>query len=156
MTMIRALRITPALPRSHYIHGKATAVRIASATVTASPPTSHTAACRRFGSHDDSDYLTGTVKFYLRDRLYGFIVPDDPLLAKTNELWCHRTGIVSSKTFDESPSRPYLRNKERVKFRVQASDKKTPVAVDIVFENGRPVPLFRTKCVLLRSDCVGR
>jgi cold shock CspA family protein len=94
------------------------------------------------------DYLTGTVKFYLRDRLFGFIIPDDPLLAKTNELWCHRTSIKSDRSFEESPSRPYLRNKERVKFRIQApteEERDTPVAIDIVFENGRQVPLFRKK-----------
>ncbi|KAG7345902.1 cold-shock DNA-binding domain protein [Nitzschia inconspicua] len=96
---------------------------------------------------DDGPYLTGTVKFYLRNKLYGFIIPDDPLAANGhNEVWFHRTNIQSPHSFDEFPSRPYLMKQERVKFRLQPGNGTTsqsPTAFDITFENGRTVPLFR-------------
>jgi cold shock CspA family protein len=96
----------------------------------------------------NATYLTGNVKFYLRDRLYGFIIPDDPLAAGGhNELWFHRTNIQSPHSFDEFPSRPYLVKHERVKFRVEdkGGDAPNATATDITFENGRQVPLFRKK-----------
>jgi cold shock CspA family protein len=114
-------------------------------------------------SSDDDDaaqqpYLTGTVKFYTRTKLYGFIVPDDPLAAGgNNEVWFHRTGIQSPYSFEKSPARPYLNKHERVKFRLEQplsatdpsneenDDKKSATAIDIIFENGRQVPLYRKK-----------
>jgi cold shock CspA family protein len=129
--------------------------------------------------HDDDDvddtnqlvqqpYLTGTIKFYLREKLYGFIIPDDPMAAGGNaEVWFHRSGIQSPLSFQESPTRPYLRQRERVKFRLQPREssgnadttaevdadgkkeenirKQNATAVDVIFENGSEVPLFRQK-----------
>jgi cold shock CspA family protein len=106
--------------------------------------------------HPHLPYITGTVKFYLRDKLYGFIIPDDPMeIGGHNEVWFHRSGIQSSYSYQESPARPYLRQRERVKFRLlprepvaenqETNGKLSATAVDIVYENGRLVPLFRQK-----------
>jgi cold shock CspA family protein len=95
----------------------------------------------------DSEFVTGTVKFYLRDRLFGFITADDPLKAGAAEIWVHRTSIDCPHSFEEFPNRPYLYKNERVKFRVVPAEgeTQTPKAIDLRFENGRQVPLFRKK-----------
>jgi len=119
---------------------------------------------------DDGTYLTGTVKFYLRNRLFGFIIPDDPLVAGP-EVWVHRTSIQTPYSFEEFPNRPYLQKNERVKFQIEYDDgnsddnknnnddvigsssgdstgehserENKPKAVNVMFENGRQIPLFR-------------
>lgn len=91
---------------------------------------------------DGKEYQTGTVKFYLRDKAYGFIVPDDG--SPSDEIWVHRTSLDTPHSAEEFPTRPYLQRHERVKFRVeQAAAGESNKAVDVLFENGRQVPLFR-------------
>lgn len=52
-----------------------------------------------------SGYLTGTVKFYIRSKGYGFIVPDDPLSVPHSapEVWVHRTSLDTPHLADEYP-----------------------------------------------------
>lgn len=100
-------------------------------------------AQRNFAS-DSSGYAHGTVKFYLRDKAYGFIIADDPIQG-ASELWVHRSSFDTEHSPEQYPTRPYLLKNERVKFRVEeaADSSQSHKAIDVVFENGRQVPLFR-------------
>lgn len=94
--------------------------------------------------NSSDDFLTGTVKFYIRKKAYGFIIPDDPAEAGTSEIWVHRTSIDTPHSGEEYPTRPYLYKDERVKFRVEFEEEgRTPKAMNLMFENGKEVPLFR-------------
>ncbi len=93
------------------------------------------------GTSSSDDFQTGKVKFYLRSKAYGFIIPDDN---PSTELWMHRTSIDTPHPVEEFPTRPYLLKGESVRFRVQPSSKgHTDEAVDVRFENGRQIPLYR-------------
>jgi cold shock CspA family protein len=95
-------------------------------------------------SSSDEQHLTGLVKFFIRKSAYGFIIPDDPTAAGAEEIWVHRTSFDSPHSTDEFPTRPYLYKNERVKFRiVMDGEGRTPKAMDLTFENGKLVPLFR-------------
>lgn len=99
---------------------------------------------RTFSSDDSSsvgELQSGTVKFYLRSKAYGFIVPDsDP----TSEIWVHRTSIDTPHSVEEFPTRPYLMKGESVKFRVEPGPQgQADKAVDVRFLNGRQIPLYR-------------
>jgi cold shock CspA family protein len=101
----------------------------------------HCRCVRPFSSEEDGDYFTGKVKFYLRDKAYGFIVPDENAM---DEVWVHRTSLDTPHSPDEFPTRPYLQKDERVKFRMEeAAVGQSSKAIDVLFENGRQVPLFR-------------
>eukprot|EP00980_Cylindrotheca_fusiformis_P015013 scaffold4127_cov126-Cylindrotheca_fusiformis.AAC.9 len=94
---------------------------------------------------DDDDYFLGSVKFFIRNKSYGFIIPDDPASAGASEIWVHRTSIDSpNHSSDEYPTRPYLYKNERVKFRIEMDQEgRRPKAANLKFENGKLVPLFR-------------
>ena len=94
---------------------------------------------RHFSSEDE--YLTGTVKFYIKNKAYGFIISDrDP----SEEIWVHRKAIDTPHPTEEFPNRPYLLKDERVRFRVEPGEPgKPPKAVGLQFENGSQIPLFR-------------
>jgi cold shock CspA family protein len=105
-------------------------------------------SARHFSNSDD--FFTGSVKFYVRGKAYGFLIPDDPskVPGGATEIWAHRTSFDTPHSADEFGTRPYLYKGERVKFRIQpetrdgdkvAHDK----AIDLRFEDGRQVPLFR-------------
>ncbi|KAL3938866.1 MAG: hypothetical protein SGBAC_006305 [Bacillariaceae sp.] len=92
----------------------------------------------------NNDFLTGTVKFFIRKKAYGFVIPDDPAEAGSSEVWVHRTSIDTPHSGEEYPTRPYLYKDERVKFRVEFDEEgRTPKATNLTFENGKEVPLFR-------------
>lgn len=98
---------------------------------------------RCFSSSDattDGEFRTGKVKFYLRDKAYGFIIPDDN---PSTELWVHRTSLDTPHSPDEFPTRPYLLRDEHVKFRVDRVHGQTDKAVQVRFANGREIPLYR-------------
>ena len=89
---------------------------------------------------------TGTVKFYLRNKAYGFIVPDDPQsVGHSGEVWVHRTSFDTPHDPLDFPTRPYLLKNERVRFQIAPAndDGQTDKAIRLVFENGREVPLYR-------------
>ncbi|CAJ1964608.1 unnamed protein product [Cylindrotheca closterium] len=105
---------------------------------------STTSSCVSYFSTETDGFLTGTVKFFIRKKAYGFLIPDDPVEAGSSEVWVHRTSIDSPHSSDEYPTRPYLYKDERVKFRVEFDEEgRTPKATELTFENGKAVPLFR-------------
>lgn len=121
--------------------------------------------------NNDKKYITGSVKFYGRSRCYGFIIPDniEDVPNNADEIWVHRTSFDTPYSADASPKRPYLYPGERVKFQLEMvepnntgdgvadvehpTDSSTeerpkvsrPKAINLVFANGRQVPLFRKK-----------
>ena len=108
---------------------------------------------RHFSS--DDEYLTGKVKFYLKDKAYGFVIPDrDP----TESIWIHRTSFDTPHSPVDFPSRPYLMKGERVRFRLEDAppeSEKSFKAIDLKFENGRQVPLYRSNyhASVVRGEC---
>jgi cold shock CspA family protein len=81
------------------------------------------------------------VLFYLRNKAYGFINPDDD---PSKQIWVHRTSLDTPHSVEAFPTRPYLLKGESVKFRIEpGAPGKTDKAVDVRFANGRQVPLFR-------------
>ena len=119
-------------------------------------------------SLDTNKYITGTVKFYGRQKCYGFIIPDNvnDIPNNADEIWVHRTSFDTPIPADDSPKRPYLHAGERVKFQLEEApivgvsndenhmDLSTggespkpsrPKAINLVFENGQQIPLFRKK-----------
>ena len=106
--------------------------------------TSSSLSCFFSTIHHPDDFLTGTVKFYIRKKAYGFVIPDNPTEVGSAEVWVHRTSIDTPHSAEEYPTRPYLYKDERVKFRVEFDEEgRTPKATDLTFENGKEVPLFR-------------
>lgn len=88
--------------------------------------------------------MTGTVKFFIRSKAYGFITPDDP---NEGEIWVHRTSFNNSIPVDEFLTRPYLLKGERVKYQVapnEAGNEANPLmAKNVTYETGALVPPFR-------------
>jgi cold shock CspA family protein len=89
---------------------------------------------------DDVEFKTGIVKFYIRQKSYGFLKAD----GDGAEFFCHRSSIVSPYSPSESPFHPYLKGGERVRFKVEAdADKPLLKAVNLTFEDGTEIPLYR-------------
>ena len=82
---------------------------------------------------------TGTVKFYVREKGYGFITPDDK---PDTDLFVHRTAILTDVPVTTSLKHPYLRQRERVQFEM-GSDKGAPVATRVTWIGGGTVPPLR-------------
>lgn len=117
-------------------------VERASGAATGSLTHHHPFILRAFSSESTQDFQTGTVLFYLRNKAYGFITPDnDP----SKQVWVHRTSFDSPHPDDAFPTRPYLLKGESVKFRIEprGSSDQADKAVDLRFANGRQVPLYR-------------
>jgi hypothetical protein len=113
--------------------------------------------------------MTGTVKFYIREKAYGFIIPDATTETTTTtstttgtppsskEVWVHRSSLDTPHSPNEFPTRPYLLKNERVRFQIQPktatatttatggerNTSSSDVAMNVRFENGRQVPLYR-------------
>jgi CspA family cold shock protein len=82
--------------------------------------------------------VAGTVKFYNREKAFGFIQPD----GGGADIFVHRSGIVSPLSVEESMRHPYLREGERVQFERRV-DSGLDKAVDVTWLNGNPVPPLR-------------
>jgi CspA family cold shock protein len=82
--------------------------------------------------------VTGTVKFYNREKAFGFIQPD----GGGADIFVHRSGIVSPLAVEESMRHPYLRQGERVRFE-RKLDSGLDKAVEVTWLNGNPVPPLR-------------
>ena len=110
-----------------------------------------------FSSSSDGDYVAGTVKFYMRNKAYGFVIPDKPaLVGGSKDVWVQRTSFDTPHSPEEFPIRPYLYKNERVKFRFEpAPEGGSPKATDLVFENGRQIPLFRKNyaAAAIKGEC---
>jgi cold shock CspA family protein len=86
---------------------------------------------RAFGTH------TGIVKWYSRDKAYGFVILPDK-----REIYLSRNGIDTSLDFRKTPIRyPYLREGEKVTFDIDPRGKES--AINIRFANGSKIPPVR-------------
>ena len=81
---------------------------------------------------------TGTVKFYLRSKGYGFLIPDNG----GAEIFVHRSGILSHVSMEESLQNPYLRQGERVRYEA-IPDTGLDKAVQVTWVNGTHIPPLR-------------
>jgi cold shock CspA family protein len=91
----------------------------------------HTSLASRYFSSE-----TGSVKFYIRRKAFGFITRD----STGDDIFVHRTEI-SGATSDD-PFNPELRTGERVKFEVKEMNGKT-FATQVTMEDGSMVPKMR-------------
>lgn len=99
----------------------------------------------------------GTVKFYLRNKAYGFLEVDSPDLANgEKEVFVHRSSFLTEHSIkDGFISRPFLNEGERVRFRLEPNNSKDDVdskdgakkpsmrAKEVTFEDGKQIPLYR-------------
>jgi cold shock CspA family protein len=83
-------------------------------------------------------HQTGTVKFYDRDKSYGFIVPD----SGHADVFVHRSGIVSDVPLSVSAHYPFLRKGERVRFETRPVDGMIKAA-EVTWVDGRTIPPLR-------------
>ena len=91
-------------------------------------------------SADEGGTMTGTVKFYIRSKAYGFIRPDED---GGGDVFVHRKSIISTEDPDKSLFYPFLRTGERVRFTAEDVGKEQPLARNVTFEDGSVVPTVR-------------
>jgi cold shock CspA family protein len=116
---------------------------LSSASTTASPSTSPT-------SPPSSEYVTGTVKNYIRDKAFGFVIPDGG--TEADAIFVHRSGIKSTKLLppNSAVTNPFLRRSERVRFLVvnEPSEKGSlKAAKELEYDDGTPIPIYRSAYV---------
>jgi len=109
------------------------------------------------GGRGGGEEHTGTVKFYIKEKGYGFIQPDGKSSSTgdneddTTDVFVHRSGIVSEGlTPETSVQNPYLRQGERIRYRLAPSNR----AVDVVWVNGTPIPPLRANYLRTVRDQV--
>lgn len=86
------------------------------------------------------DFVTGTVKFYDKNKLYGFVKPHE---APKEEIYFHRIDFVTPLNFEEFPKAPTLFGGDKIRFRVQQMPEGTNRAREIMLQNGKPIPPLR-------------
>jgi CspA family cold shock protein len=81
---------------------------------------------------------TGTVKFYDRDKSFGFILPD----SGQADVFVHRSGIASGVPLSVSAHYPFLREGERVRFEARPVEGMIK-ATNVTWLNGTMIPPLR-------------
>lgn len=103
--------------------------------------------CMRFTSSSCrrafSTTQTGTVVFYMRNKAYGFIRPDDSL--ENEDVFVHRSGLKCPITASQNPSNPFLKKGERVRY--ELSQQENNRAMNVTYEDGLMIPLFRNEAL---------
>lgn len=84
--------------------------------------------------------ITGTVKFYNRNKAYGFIVPD----LGGEDVFVHRSAFESTST---DARYPFLKRGERVSFSIGSNiidnESTVPQAMAVTFQDGKAVAPLR-------------
>jgi cold shock CspA family protein len=93
------------------------------------------------GSNAEPNYATGTVKFYHRERLFGFISMDKAPRG-TKDIFVQRSHIRSHLDFAYSPRNPFLLRGDRVRFALEELDGQLK-AMDVTALDRRPIPPLR-------------
>eukprot|EP00591_Stephanopyxis_turris_P002681 CAMPEP_0195520224 /NCGR_PEP_ID=MMETSP0794_2-20130614/16434_1 /TAXON_ID=515487 /ORGANISM="Stephanopyxis turris, Strain CCMP 815" /LENGTH=126 /DNA_ID=CAMNT_0040649535 /DNA_START=82 /DNA_END=458 /DNA_ORIENTATION=+ len=83
----------------------------------------------------------GRVKFYRKDKTYGFITSD----TDGDDIFVHRSSIVGAP--EDDLFHPFLRRGERIKFKRSDNTNGKVVAKDVTFEDGSNVPVYRSEYV---------
>mmetsp|Transcript_13304 Transcript_13304/g.16831 ORF Transcript_13304/g.16831 Transcript_13304/m.16831 type:complete len:185 (+) Transcript_13304:164-718(+) len=104
-------------------------------------PQQHQRVQSAFFSTTDTE--SGTVKSYSIKKAYGFIVSD----LDNTDIFVHRTGIQGAPGNDNM--NPILKKGERMKFKraPREEGRNGFHAVEVVYEDGSEVPLYRPKFV---------
>jgi cold shock CspA family protein len=108
--------------------------------------TSHDDSTADTTSDDRNDmnkpvYATGTVKFYHRQRLFGFVTMDKAPRG-TPDIFVKRSQIRSTLDFEYSPRNPFLIRGDRIRFVLEEVDGQLR-AMDVTALDRRPIPPLR-------------
>lgn len=95
--------------------------------------------------------IVGQVKSWNREKCYGHIKPENAPPG-TPDVFVHRSGIVSDLPHDKFPSNPFLRQGERVQFKVEQKGEGKFSAVEVTFANGHNIPPLRHTFFLGRIE----
>uniref|UniRef100_A0A7R9WTL0 CSD domain-containing protein n=1 Tax=Craspedostauros australis TaxID=1486917 RepID=A0A7R9WTL0_9STRA len=105
------------------------------------PQWTASSSCAMRSLSSSTEEYTGIVKFYMRNKAYGFILPDDQELG---DVFVHCSSVVCDVPTEESNVRPFLVRNERVRFGI--TDKEghaQKYATNVRFEDGSIVPIYR-------------
>lgn len=97
--------------------------------------------------------MTGHVKWYIRNKAFGFIVPDE----EGDDVFVHRSNIVgASNDGSQKFGTPILIKNERVQFELSTSPEGQPVALQIKAEDGSNIPVYRKGIIESQKNKVKR
>jgi cold shock CspA family protein len=96
------------------------------------------------------EYVIGRVKSYIREKAYGFVVPNGA--KDTDTIFIHRSGIKSAKLLPGNAvnTNPHLRKNESVRFIVvteQTAKGPLKAAKELEYADGKPIPIYRSNYV---------
>lgn len=86
-----------------------------------------------------STTATGTVKFFDRQKAFGFIIADEDAGVE-GDVYVRRSRIVGAS--EEIPDSPSLTKDERVRFEVSTNENGKPVAHNVTREDGKKIRIY--------------
>mmetsp|Transcript_2180 Transcript_2180/g.4770 ORF Transcript_2180/g.4770 Transcript_2180/m.4770 type:complete len:224 (-) Transcript_2180:80-751(-) len=93
---------------------------------------------------NDDGFVTGRVKFFDRNKLFGFA---NPFNEPSMDVFFHRTDFVTDLPYDDFPRNPFLQKNEKIRFKLEYVKEdggtEQPKAKEITFLNGKPIPPLR-------------